>query len=109
MCLLEVTIMDQKKEFILHWMTGKQSFSSLCRDFNIARSTGYLYVEKFQKWGMEGLENRSTKPLTSPTKTSKLIEERIIKLRTKGHTKGWGAKKLLWKLEQEGVFKDLPA
>ncbi len=55
------------------------------------------------------LENRSTKPITSPPKTPKIIEDRIIKIRTTGHTKGWGARKILWQLQKDGVFKDLPS
>jgi len=101
--------MDQKKEFILLWITGQQNFSQLCRDFKIARSTGYDYVTKFKKWGMDGLDNRSTRPLNSPTKTPKLIEDRIIKIRTTGNTKGWGAKKIRWQLEQDGIYQNIPS
>jgi len=101
--------MDQKREFILLWISQKQSFSKLCRDFNITRKTGYRYVEKFKKWGMEGLKNQSTRPHTSPTKTPKIIEDRIVKLRTTGQTKGYGAKKILWQLEQDGIYKNLPS
>lgn len=50
MCLMEVSIMDQKKEFILPWITEQSSFSKLCRDFKIVRSTGYDYVARFKKW-----------------------------------------------------------
>ncbi len=109
MCLMEVSIMNQKKEFILLWSTGQQSFSSLCKEFNISRPTGYKYVEKFTKWGMDGLENLSTRPHNSPTKTSQLIEDRIIKIRTTGLTKGWGAKKILWQLEQDKNYTNIPS
>ncbi len=108
MCFLEVSVMDQKKEFILKWMAGDTSFSQLCRESNITRTTGYKYVDRFKQEGMAGLDKRSTRPLTSPHQTSKLIEDRIIQIRTKGDTKGWGAKKILWQLEQDGIYSKLP-
>ena len=49
MPLMEITLMDQKKEFILLWKTEQYSLSYLCRDFNISRPTGYRYIEKIQK------------------------------------------------------------
>lgn len=109
MCFVEVTIMDQKQQFILDWLAGDMSFSQLCRDANITRKTGYHYVEKYKKYGMSGLENLSTRPHTSPNKTPKEIEDRIIKLRTTGQTKGDGAKKIHNYLQQEGIYKDIPS
>ncbi len=109
MCFVEVTVMDQKQEFILKWLAGDTSFSQLCRESKVTRTTGYRYVEKFKKDGMAGLENRSTRPLSSPQKTPKAIEDRIIKLRTTGQTKGEGAKKILWYLQQEGIYNNLPS
>lgn len=109
MCFVEVTIMDQKQEFILKWLSGDTNFSQLCRESNITRRTGYRYVDKFKHYGMEGLENRSTRPHTSPNETPKEIVDKIIKLRTTGQTKGDGAKKILWYLEQHGIYKNLPS
>lgn len=109
MPLLEMNRMDQRKEFILLWKSDQFSFSHLCREFHITRRTGYNYVEKYKQGGMEGLENRATIPLHVPNKTPKPIEEAIIKIRTQKETKGWGAKKILWKLEQEGIYEKLPA
>ncbi len=109
MPVMETTAMDQKKEFILLWKSGQYSFSHLCREFNITRTTGYRYVEKYEKWGMEGLKNQPTIPHHIPSKTPKAIEDAIIKIRTTKETKNWGASKILWKLEKEGVYEKLPA
>lgn len=109
MCFVEVTIMDQKQEFILKWLAGDTNFSQLCRESNITRRTGYRYVDKFKHYGMAGLENRSTRPHTSPNETPQEIVDKIIKLRTTGQTKGDGAKKILWYLEQQGIYRNLPS
>ncbi|MCP4764308.1 MAG: helix-turn-helix domain-containing protein, partial [archaeon] len=62
MPLMERTIMEQKKEFVLLWKSGSYTFSGLCKEFNISRTTGYRYVERFKKYGMDGLEPQSKAP-----------------------------------------------
>ncbi len=58
---------------------------------------------------MEGLKIQPTIPHHVPNKTPKAIEVAIIKIRTTKETKNWGANKILWKLEKEGVYEKLPA
>ena len=109
MPLMEMTLMDQKKEFILLWKTEQYSLSYLCREFNISRPTGYRYIEKYKKFGIEGLENRPTIAKTIANKTPEAIEKAIVAIRKNPDYKRWGAKKILWKLQQEGVYEKLPA
>ena len=78
MPLMEMTLMDQKKEFILLWKTEQYSLSYLCMGFNISRSTRYRYIEKFKKDRIEGLENRPTIAKTIANKTTQKIEKAIF-------------------------------
>jgi len=107
MALMEMTVMDQKKEFILLWKTNSFSFTDLCKEFNIARTTGYKYVKRFKEGGMDALENQSTAPHHVPGKTPPELEKRIIEIRKQKPR--WGAKKITWRLEQDGVYKNIPA
>lgn len=104
---MEMTIMDQKKEFILNWKSNQSSFAQLCRDFQISRMSGYKYVKRYQEEGMEGLEERSRAPHNIPNKTPEPITKRIIELR-KEHPR-WGAKKLHQILLDEGIYTKVPA
>lgn len=64
------------------------------------RSLNY-WIDNFRRCGMEGLQNKSTRPKNNPIETPIRIKERVIELRK--DTK-LCAKKLKWKLEKEGIL-----
>lgn len=55
----------------------------------------------YRKYGMNGLQNKSTRPKTNPQETPIRIKERIIELRK---NKQRCALKLKWQLEKEGII-----
>jgi transposase InsO family protein len=63
------------------------------------RSLKY-WLANFREYGIEGLENKSTRPKTNPKETPIRIKERIIELRKK---KKRCALKLSWDLKEEGI------
>ena len=63
------------------------------------RSIKY-WLANYRESGIEGLENKSTRPKTSPKETPIRIKERIIELRNENML---CAKKLDWKLRKEGI------
>lgn len=63
------------------------------------RSIKY-WLASFRERGLEGLENKSTRPKSNPKETPIRIKERVIELR-KEHDKC--ALKLHWNLEKEGI------
>lgn len=63
------------------------------------RSLNY-WLSDYKKYGMEGLENKSTRPKTNPKETPIRIKERIIELRK---DKKQCALKMQWDLEEEGI------
>ena len=73
------------------------NFSSLCREYNITRRTGYKWLDRYEKSGE--VSDRSRKPLVTANKTPEEIERLIIDERTK-HP-GWGAKKIKYVLENK--------
>ena len=58
------------------------------------------WLAEYRKSGIEGLENKSTRPRTNPKETSIRIKERIIELRKA--TKKC-ALKMKWQMEKEGI------
>lgn len=63
------------------------------------RSLKY-WLANFREYGIEGLENKSTRPKTNPRETPIRIKERIIELRKK---KKQCSRKIQWDLKEEGV------
>jgi transposase InsO family protein len=58
------------------------------------------WLSAYRKYGIDGLEPKSTRPKTNPNETSIRIKERIIELRKQTKL---CAKKLKWKLEKENI------
>jgi transposase InsO family protein len=63
------------------------------------RSIKYC-LTSYREYGMEGLENKSTRPKTNPRETPIRIKEKIIELRKKNKR---CAIKLKWQLGKEGI------
>ena len=90
----------QRIEFVIRVRRG-ESISALCREYEISRPTGYLWLRRFEQEGVAGVEDRSHRPHVSPKQTSSEIEQRIVSLRRQ--RPDWGARKLAVLLQQEGI------
>lgn len=75
------------------------NFSSVCREFNITRKTGYKWMERAEQ-GLT-MSDESKTPHHSPTKTPAEMEAKIVALRLENPE--WGARKLLDVLKENGV------
>lgn len=102
----EMSVLEQKKEFILYWKSGSYSITALSEMFNISRPTAYKYIKRYEEYGMNGLLEMSRAPRTVYNKTESRIEREIIDLRNK-HPR-WGAAKLSILLEDKYPDYDLP-
>jgi len=95
------TLVELRREFVELAMVEGANFSQLCSRFNVSRTTGYKWLERFGDEGVEGLADRSRRPHQSPTKTSAWVEERVLALR-RDHP-AWGGRKLRSRLISQGV------
>jgi putative transposase len=102
-----VTIMDQRLRFISDYLNGQFPIAELCRQFNVSRKTGYKWITRYDNYGPHGLEDRSSKPHNSPTKTEDKIIKAITEARYKHPT--WGPKKLLVLLRKRHPKWTFPA
>lgn len=97
--------MDLRHEFVLRAKDPLRNMSELCREFGIARKTGYEWFGRFLKKGEAGLEDRSHKP-RQITQTSGEVVLRIGELRREHPF--WGPKKLRAILKREKL-RDVPS
>jgi transposase InsO family protein len=95
----EVSIMDQRREFVRLAMVEGTNRRELCRRFGIHPDTGYKWLGRWT--AEEELADRSRRPHSSPTQTDRTTEERILAVRD-AHP-AWGARKIARCLEREGV------
>lgn len=94
-------VMDQRVEFVIRAEQGEESLAELCREYEISRPTGYLWLNRYRAVGsVMGLAEHSRRPLHSPRRTAEEIAAAVLALRDE---KGWGGPKLAKVLEQRGL------
>ena len=94
----EVSIMDQRREFVQLALQEGANRRELCRRFGIHPDTGYKWLSR---WDSDGeLADRSRRPHASPMRTDAAIEALVLAVRD-AHP-AWGARKIARCLEREG-------
>ena len=96
----EVSVMDQRREFVRLAMQEDVNRHELCRRFGISRDTGYRWVSRFVA-GDRVLADRSRRPHSSPLRSDSDIEARVLEVRD-AH-QAWGARKIAACLEHKGI------
>ncbi len=88
----EVKPMDEKVKFIADYLRHDAPFKTLCSQYGISRKTGYKWVARYEKTGIEGLSEQSRRPHHTGV-TPYAIRQAIVELRSyKGDV--LGAKKI---------------
>ena len=95
------SVMDQRVEFVLRARGGEETMAALCREYEISRPTGYLWLQRYQSAGsVTGLAEQSRRPLRSPERTSEKVAAAVLAVRDE---KGWGGAKIAKVLEGRSV------
>jgi len=95
----EVSIMEQRREFVRLAMQEGTNRRELCRRFGIHPDTGYKWLGRWTG-GERELSDRSRRPHASPGRTQAVTEERVLAVRD-AHP-AWGARKIARCLERDG-------
>lgn len=104
---LETKPVEQRQEFIHEYLKRTRSFSELCRQFGVARKTGYKWVSRFMSGGLTGLHDESRARDTMAHRTPALVEGLIVEMRKRHPT--WGPKKIIRRLSDEHPAVEFPA
>jgi transposase InsO family protein len=96
----EVSIMEQRTEFVRLALLEGANRRELCRRFGIHPDTGYKWISRWQA-GEHELQDRSRRPLTSPARCDASTEDAVLRVRD-AHP-AWGARKIARCLERDGV------
>ena len=96
----EVSVMSQRKEFVMLARVEQISISEVCRRFGISRVTGYKWLSRYHKSGDDGLADISRRPHHSPLHTAEAVEQAILGVRD-AHP-AWGARKIRRWLQNRG-------
>lgn len=85
--------------------------SAVCRDEGVSRAVFYKYVDRVRVEGLDGLEQRSRRPRTSPQQTSVAVEDLVVRLRKELDDAGLdhGATSIQWHLGRRGEIERVPS
>lgn len=102
----EISIMDQRQEFVSLASCEGANIRQLCRRFQISPTTGYKWLDRHEQKGAAGLADQSRRPHHTPARSLPDVETHILAVRN-AHAK-WGARKIKRVLEDQGI-KGLPS
>lgn len=104
---METCPVEERHRFMIALDSGLYAMSELCERFGISRKTGYKWVARYRCSGLEGLRDRSRRPLSSPTRTSQDIVRLVVEARNR--FPHWGPRKLLGLIARRQPDLTLPA
>lgn len=73
--------MSLKEEFVALAQQPGSNIRELCRRFGISAPTAYKWLKRYEMQGVDGLQEKSRRPLTSPQLTPPALEAEVLKLR----------------------------
>lgn len=96
----EVSIMEQRREFIRLALQEGANRRDLCRRFGIHPDTAYKWLERWAE-GERELADHSRRPHSSPLRTQASVECHVLSVRD-AHP-AWGARKIARYLQRAGI------
>ena len=91
----QVSIMEQRHEFVSLARAEDANVSELCRRFGISRDTAYRWLKR------EDCVERSRRPHQSPSRTVEALEASVLSVRDT--YPAWGARKIRRILQNQGL------
>lgn len=101
----EVSLMDQRREFILLFQKPDVNRRELCRRFGVSPKTAYKWLARADLEGMDWAQDRSRRPRVSPARSTAKVETAVLEIRDAHPV--WGARKIRRCLEDR--HKSVPA
>lgn len=102
-----LTVEEIRLKFILAYHEKKFNLSELCRQFGISRTIAYKWIARFETEGVDGLSDRSKRPLSNPYATSDKIIKEVLDIKYQWPT--WGPKKVLAYLIKNSHYDEYPS
>jgi transposase-like protein len=75
----EAHVPEQRVLLIAEHLRGERSLKDIAGHFGVSRKTAYKWIERFKSTGL--LEERSRRPLSSPSSTSSMTVEILVATR----------------------------
>jgi len=87
----ECSVEQERMRFVARLLEG-ETMSDVCRSFGISRKTGYKIYNRYKDHGLDGLTDRSRRPVRYANQLPEPVERLIVE--TKREKPHWGARKI---------------
>jgi len=99
--------MNQKIQLIADWQSKNLSLTDLSQKYGISRPTVYKLIERYERYGIEGLKEQSRAPKTCPHRTPEKVISLVIQEKLKNRKRG--PRKIRAQLKRQHPNLELPA
>ncbi|WP_075023813.1 IS481 family transposase [Actinomadura madurae] len=104
--LVESSVVEQRYQAVLQVLSGA-SVTEVAGRFGVSRQAVHRWLGRYRDEGLAGLSDRSSRPVSSPSRTPAEVEALICELR-RNHP-SWGARRLVWELSRRGCPEPVPS
>jgi transposase InsO family protein len=94
-------VQEQRVRFVVTAARREKPLAAVCKEFEISRPTGYLWLKRYEESGIAGIAERNRRPQHSPKRTVEGLEQRVVEARKQ--YPDWGARKLKVVLAKQNV------
>jgi DNA-binding transcriptional ArsR family regulator len=99
--LWEVSVVEQRYQAVLEVIRDGASIIDIATRVGVSRQTVHNWLARYRDGGLEGLKDRSHRPVSCPHQIPAAVDARIVDLRM-AH-RGWGPRRLAHQLGRDGV------
>lgn len=93
--------MEQRYDAVLGVLRDGFTVTEVATKFGVSRQSVHTWLKRYESGGLAALEDRSSRPVHSPTQMAATVEARLLELRR--HHPTWGPARLAHQLAREGV------
>src|SRR5438128_6130676 len=97
----ELSVTEQRYKAVLAVIAEGRTVTQVARDWDVARQTVHVWLERYEADGLEGLANRSHRPAHCPHQIPAAVEAQLLEMRRAKPF--WGARRLALELARKGV------
>jgi transposase InsO family protein len=96
-----MSVAEQRYQAVLAVIADGRTVKDVAAQFSVSRQTVHAWLVKYEAGGLEGLGDRSRRPVRSPHQMPAAVEAAVLELR-RTH-RSWGPRRIVFELERARV------
>ncbi|HNM92801.1 MAG TPA: helix-turn-helix domain-containing protein, partial [Mycobacterium sp.] len=97
----ELSVSEQRYQAVLAVIGDGLSVSQVASEVGVSRQTVHAWLARYEAEGLEGLADRSHRPVSCPHQMPAVVEAAVLELRRSRPY--WGPRRLAFELGRRGV------